>query len=59
MVFDCEGYSPAFLATMKTRRIAWLTYHKHPGEDWPQDEFFSTEVRLAAGGLTTIELAER
>jgi prepilin-type processing-associated H-X9-DG protein len=59
MVFDREGYSPAFLATMKRRRIACLTYHKHPGEDWPEDEFFSTEVRLASGGRTTIELGER
>jgi hypothetical protein len=34
-------------------------YHKYPGEDWAEDEFFKTEVRLAAGGLTTIELGER
>ena len=36
MVFDREGYSPGFLATMKHRRIACLTYHKYPGEDWPR-----------------------
>lgn len=59
MVFDREGYSPAFLATMKRRRIACLTYHKYPGADWPEDEFFSTEVRLASGARTTIELGER
>jgi prepilin-type processing-associated H-X9-DG protein len=59
MVFDREGYSPAFLAKMKARRIACLTYHKHPGEDWPEDEFFSTEVRLASGERTTMQLAER
>jgi hypothetical protein len=59
VVFDREGYSPAFFATMKKRRIACLTYHKHPGEDWPAQEFSSTEIRLASGERTTIELAER
>jgi hypothetical protein len=59
VVFDREGYSPAFFATMKKRRIACLTYHKHPGEDWSAQEFSSTEIRLASGERTTIELAER
>ena len=59
MVFDREGYSPAFLAKMKQRRIACLTYHKHPGEDWSHEEFVPTEVRLASGQRTTIQLAER
>jgi len=59
MVFDREGYSPAFLVKMKTRRIACLTYHKYPGEDWPKEEFFPTEVRLVSGERTTIKLAER
>jgi hypothetical protein len=59
IVFDREGYSPDFLAKMKQRRIACLTYHKYPGEDWPKDEFVPTEVRLASGEQTTIQLAER
>lgn len=59
VVFDREGYSPAFLAKMKNRRIACLTYRKYPGEDWPQEEFFPIEVRLASGARTTIQLAER
>jgi hypothetical protein len=59
VVFDREGYSPAFLAAMKTKRIACLTYHKHPGEDWPEDEFLPTPVRLASGQETTMQLAER
>src|SRR5271154_4436039 len=57
--FDREGYSPAFLAAMKKKRIACLTYHKHPGEDWPKDEFLPTPVRLASGHETTMQLAER
>src|ERR1700722_10950243 len=59
VVFDREGYSPIFLAAMKKKRIACLTYHKHPGEDWPRQEFFATPVRLASGQETTMQLAER
>jgi hypothetical protein len=59
VVFDREGYSPVFLAAMKKKRIACLTYHKHPGEDWPRQEFFPTPVRLASGQETTMQLAER
>ena len=36
LVFDREGYSPSFFAEMKTKRIAILSYHKFPGEPWPQ-----------------------
>jgi prepilin-type processing-associated H-X9-DG protein len=59
VVFDREGYSPNFFAKMKERRIACLTYHKHPGEDWAKEEFLPTEVRLASGARTTMQLAER
>ena len=59
LVFDREGYSPAFFARAWERRIACLSYHKHPGEDWPRDEFESTEVLLISGEKTTFRLAER
>jgi outer membrane murein-binding lipoprotein Lpp len=59
VVFDREGYSPEFFAKMKKRRIACLTYHKYPGEDWPTDEFIATEARMASGQQITIRLAER
>ena len=59
VVFDREGYSPEFFAKMKKRRIACLTYHKYPGEDWPRDEFIATEVHMASGQQITIRLAER
>ena len=49
MVFDREGYSPAFLARMKDRRIACLTYHKFPAADWSEDEFVATEIGLPSG----------
>jgi len=59
LVFDREGYSPAFLRRMKAQRIACLTYHKFPGADWSAEEFAPTRVRLASGEVVTLELAER
>lgn len=49
LVFHREGYSPAFVQRMKVQRIACLTYHKFPGEDWPDEGFVSSQVRLSNG----------
>jgi len=59
LIFDREGYSPDFLLRMKKRRIACLTYHKFPGEDWPDDEFQVRKVRLRSGDVVEMALAER
>lgn len=59
LVFDREGYSPAFFHEMRQRRIAILTYHKYPGESWPVTEFATPLVELAGGEQTTMKLAER
>lgn len=60
IIFDREGYSPAFFKEMwQTHRIACITYHKHPQEGWPATEFLPTEVRLANGEVVTPSLAER
>ena len=59
LVFDREGYSPAFLRRMKEQRIACLTYHKYPGEDWSQEEFSPCRVRLVSGEVVTMQLGER
>ena len=59
LVFDREGYSPAFLQRMKAQRIACLTYHKYPGEDWPQEEFVPAQVQLPSAERVTMNLAER
>jgi len=59
IVFDREGYSPEFFKRMLSRRIACLTYHKHPGKDWPEKEFKEETVKLACGNQTTMLLAER
>jgi hypothetical protein len=59
VVFDREGYSPALFARLKKKRIAILTYHKHPGEAWPVAEFREREVTLINGEKVTLKLAER
>lgn len=60
LLFDREGYSPAFFEEMYfAHRIACITYNKHPGEDWPQDEFVEEEVVFKNGEKITMKLAER
>jgi hypothetical protein len=59
IVFDREGYSPKFFARMKEQRIAVLSYHKYPGEDWPAQEFRTQPVRLVNGEQVSLQLAER
>jgi hypothetical protein len=60
LIFDREGYSPAFFKKMwQTHRIACITYHKHPKEDWREDEFVETAVSLPGGETVMMKLAER
>lgn len=59
LVFDREGYSPEALKRWQERRIGCLTYHKHPGPDWPVEEFQPVVVKLAYGNEETLKLAER
>lgn len=59
LVFDREGYSPGLFKRMNTRRIACQTYHKYPGEDWPEEEFHPHWVKLIEGGGAQMALAER
>jgi hypothetical protein len=44
---------------MKDQRIACLTYHKFPGEDWSAEEFAPAPVQLPSGEVVTMDLAER
>ena len=59
LVFDREGYSPAFLARMKAQRIACITYHKYPGDDWSEEEFHPCTVEMPNGQKVEMKLAER
>lgn len=59
LIFDRAGYSPEFFARQWAQRIAVITYHKFPGDDWPADEFTRRRVRLANGEVTELALAER
>jgi hypothetical protein len=59
LVFDRAGYSPAFFAEQKALRVAVITYHKFPGEDWTEAEFTSQPLVLANGEAVSLCLAER
>lgn len=59
LIFDREGYSPAFFREMWEHRIACQTYHKYPGEDWPDCEFQEYKVALSDGHTVSMKLAER
>ena len=59
LVFDREGYSPAFFKNMwQKHRISCMTYHKHPGENWPEKWFAKHEVCMPNGESVTMQLAE-
>jgi len=47
VVIDREGYSPDLFSQLCQKRIALLTYHKFPKDDWSAEEFSSHSVTLA------------
>jgi transposase-like protein len=59
IVFDREGYSPELFEQMRQKRIAVLTYHKFPKQDWSAAEFTPHSVPLSGGETLTLKLAER
>jgi hypothetical protein len=60
IVFDREGYSPAFFGRMwRESRIACVTYHKFPGDPWPEELFVEREVAMPNGETVSMRLAER
>jgi len=59
LVFDREGYSPAFFKQMwKKHRISCITYHKYPDNAWPEEWFVEQEVVMPRGETVTLRLAE-
>jgi transposase len=60
ILFDREGYSPEFFKEMwQTHRIACITYHKYPKDDWPTAEFAEIETTMPGGERVSLQLAER
>lgn len=60
LVFDREGYSPAFFRDMwRDHRIGCITYHKHPAAAWPESSFAEQTVAMPRGETVTMKLAER
>ena len=60
LIFDREGYSPDFFGRMwREHRIACVTYHKFPKEDWPTSEFSEVTTTMPNGEAVTLKLAER
>jgi len=59
LIFDREGYSPALMLRLKKKRIACITYHKYPGDNWSETEFTKQPVRLVTGEVVEMALAER
>jgi hypothetical protein len=60
LVFDREGYSPGFFSQMwHDHRIACLTYHKHPGDLWPEQCFTDQVVTMPSGEVIEMQLCER
>ena len=59
LIFDREGYSPDLFAQLHHQRIAALTYHRYPGEDWPEEECQQRGVQMADGSIVRMKLAER
>ncbi len=59
LVFDREGYSPAFFRDMwQNHRIGCISYHKHPDEAWPLDWFKEYRVTMPNGEIVSLDLAE-
>lgn len=59
IVFDREGYSPAFFKEMwQTHRIACITYHKYPKQAWPEQWFAETPITLPNGEQVSLKLSE-
>ena len=60
ILFDREGYSPEFFKEMwQIYRIACITYHKYPKDDWPAAEFVDIDTTLPGGERVSLPLAER
>jgi hypothetical protein len=59
IIFDREGYSPAFFRDMwQQHRIGCITYHKYPKEAWPESWFTEVQATMPNGEIVAMKLAE-
>lgn len=59
LVFDREGWSPAFFAELwRTQRIAVQTYRRGVYDPWPVENFTEHDVPVAYGNTARMPLAE-
>ena len=60
IVFDREGYSPAFFKEMwEQHRIACITYRKNCTDAWPLEWFAEVRTAMPRGETVTMQLAEQ
>ncbi len=60
VVFDREGWSPAFFASLwRDHRIAVQTYRRGTYDAWPVETFTERVVPVAYGNTTSMPLAEQ
>ena len=60
IVFDREGYSPAFFKEMWDKhRIACMTYRKNTTDKWPEEDFIEVDTKTPRGEPLSMKLAER
>lgn len=60
IVFDREGYSPAFFKEMwEKHRIACITYRKNCTDQWPLEWFAEVRTVMPRGETVEMQLAER
>lgn len=59
LVFDREAYEPAFFERLwKKYHIATLTYRKNVKDQWPENSFKTTEVKVLEH-ITTMQICEQ
>lgn len=60
IIFDREAYSPYFMLRMwQLYRISITTYNKHPGDDWPIEDFKNVKTKLKSGEEVEVLIAEK
>lgn len=59
IVFDREGYSPAFFKEMwEEHRIACMTYRKNTTDQWSEEEFKQVDTQTPRGEPLSMKLAQ-